>query len=101
MNRFPHRFHKAAGAAALATALLVPGTASASQSHIVTLAPAPDSTCAATIQAVTAAYALSPKYLYTSALCGFSASISKSKVEQLRLDSRVKSVEPDSTTSSF
>ena len=101
MNRFPRRFHSAAGAAAMATALLVPATASASQSYIVTLAPATGVTCESTIQAVSSAYTLTPKYTYTSALCGFSASIPKRTVEQLRLDSRVTSVEPDGTASSF
>lgn len=101
MNRFPRRLHKTAGVAAMATVLLVPASASASQGYVVTLAPAANSTCEATIQAVTAAYSIAPKHVYTSALCGFSASISKRTVEQLRLDSRVKSVDPDGTTSSF
>ena len=101
MNRFPRRFQRTAGATAITAALLTPATASAAQGYVVTLAPAGDSTCAATIQAVSSAYSVTPKHTYTNALCGFSASISKRTVEQLRLDPRVASVEPDAAAGSF
>ena len=99
MNRFPRRFQKTAGATALAAALLAPATAGAAQNYVVTLAPAGEATCGATIQAVSSAYSLTPRYSYTSAFCGFSASIPKRTVEQLRLDSRVASVDQDTAAS--
>lgn len=101
MNRFAPHFYKTAGAVAVVTALLAPASASAGQSYIVTVAPPADSSCAATIQAVTTAYSLVPQHSYTSAFCGFSASIPKRTVEPLRADPRVTSVQPDGSTSSF
>lgn len=101
MNRFPGRFRGTAAAAAMVSALLMPAAANASQDYVVMLSPTADHTCAATIEAVSAAYSLAPKYTYTSAICGFSASISKRTVEQVRLDSRVTSVEVDQTAGKF
>ena len=101
MHRFTRRFSQTAGTAALAAAILAPASASAAQNYVVTLAPPAGVTCEATIQAVAATHSLTPKYTYTSALCGFSASVPKRTVESLRVDFRVSSVELDGSASSF
>jgi hypothetical protein len=69
--------------------------AQAASDYVVTLSPAPDVTCDRTILDVATTYALAPTTVYTSALCGFGASLSKSQVRALALDPRVKSVELD------
>jgi hypothetical protein len=103
MHRFKtRRFHRAAGVTALAAAaLMAPASAHAAQDYIVTLQPATGVTCDTTIRDVSIAYSIAPKYTYTASLCGFSASLAKRTVEQLLLDSRVKSVTQDGSVSTY
>ncbi len=89
------RFRRTAGASAVALALIVPGTAHAAQDYVVTLSPSAGMTCEATIAAVSYDYAISPKMTYTSSMCGFSASLSKRTVEDMRADPRVRSISAD------
>ncbi len=87
-------------AAGIMTALAAPSPAAASQSYVVTLkAPGAGTTCEQTIVDVSKQYAISPKHTYTSALCGFSASISKRTVDSLKLDPRVEAVTADGSYS--
>lgn len=101
MNRFtPRRFHTTLGAAALVAAFAAPASAQAAQDYVVTLKPAADSTCERTISDVSVAYSITLRSTYTSALCGFSASMSKRTVDDLRLDARVVSVRADTVVTS-
>lgn len=102
MNRVStRRFRRTAGATVMAAALLSPATAQAAQDYIVTLQPAAGISCETTIQDVSLAYAIAPRTTYTSSLCGFSASLAKRTVEQLRSDPRVKSVNADGATIAY
>lgn len=99
MNRFqPRRIMRATGAAtAVAAGLLAPASAHAAQDYVVVLKPPAEATCQQTVRDVSAAYAVSPKVVYESSFCGFSASLSKRTVEALKLDFRVQQVHADST----
>ena len=102
MKRFtPARLRNTAGATALAVALLAPATAQAGQDYVVSVAPSGGDTCAATVTAVTRDYSISPKSTYTSALCGFSASLTKRTADALRSDPRVTSVRSDGHTATY
>lgn len=95
------RFRRTAGAGALALALIAPGTAHAAQDYVVSLSPAPEVTCEATIAAVSRDYAISPKGTYTSSMCGFTASLPKRTVEAMRTDPRVRSISADGAFTAY
>jgi hypothetical protein len=82
-------------AVAAAVVALAAPPAQAASNYVVTLSPPADTTCDATIVAVTGDFSVSPTTTYTSALCGFAASLSKSQVRALGHDPRVQSVQPD------
>jgi hypothetical protein len=79
----------------VAAALIAPTAAQAATGYVVTLRNPVDSTCSGAILDVTMAYEVVPSRIYTSALCGFAASLPKAKARDLSLDPRVQAVEPD------
>ena len=81
--------------ASVVAALIAPTAAQASTGYVVTLRNPADSTCSGAILSVTMAYAIVPSQIYTSALCGFSASLPKAKAREMALDPRVEVVQPD------
>jgi len=81
--------------AVVVAALAAPATAQASNDYVVSLKNPADSTCHGAILEVTMSYGIVPRKLYTSAICGFAASLSKPKARELALDPRVESVQPD------
>ena len=93
------RFMALSAGLAVTAGVSLPAAAAAGQSHVVTLnPPAEGTTCEQTIFDVTAHYAISPRSVYTSSLCGFTATLPKKTVDSLRLDPRVRSVTADGTT---
>jgi hypothetical protein len=82
-------------AIAVAVAAMTAAPAQAASDYVVTLSPAAGATCDSTIVAVTGDFGIAPRNVYTSALCGFAASLSKSQVRGLHGDQRVASVEAD------
>lgn len=81
--------------ASVVAALAAPTAAQAATGYVVTLRNPADSTCSGAILSVTMAYDIAPSQIYTSALCGFSASLPKAKARDMSLDPRVQAVEPD------
>lgn len=83
------------GAAALAITLGVPSAAQAAHDYVVTLKADATTTCERALIDVTVSYSISTTATYSSALCGFSASLSKGTVVSLEADPRVESVRAD------
>jgi hypothetical protein len=54
-----------------------------------------DATYDRAILDVTMTHGLVPAQVYTSAVCGFAASMSRSRAREVSLDPRVESVQPD------
>ena len=88
--------------AAVIAGLAVPGTAGAAPTgnYVVTLQAELGAPCAAAIADVTGDYAVTPTLTYTDSLCGFAASLSKSKARDLAADRRVEWVVVDSPVTS-
>jgi hypothetical protein len=79
----------------LVAALAAPAAAQASSGYVVSLRNPADATCQAAILDVTMAYDVVPSQIYTSSLCGFSASLPKAKAREMALDHRVEFIQPD------
>jgi hypothetical protein len=82
-------------AIAAAVAAIAAAPAQAASDYVVTLSPPSGTTCESTVLAVTRDFNVAPRNVYTSALCGFAASLSKSQVRGLQGDVRVASVQAD------
>jgi hypothetical protein len=89
------RASRPALALAAATALALPAAAQASTASVVTLSVPASTTCERVVADVTADYGVTPAAVYTSALCGFSSSLSRKTARLLSADPRVVSVEAD------
>jgi hypothetical protein len=82
-------------AIAVAVAGMAAAPAHAASDYVVTLSPPAGTTCESTIRDVTGDFNVAPRNVYTSALCGFAAPLSKSQVRGLQGDVRVASVQAD------
>jgi Peptidase inhibitor I9 len=82
-------------AIAAAVAAIAAAPAQAASDYVVTLSPPEGRTCDSTILDVISDFNVAPSNVYTSALCGFAAPLSKSQIRGLQSDPRVASVEAD------
>ncbi len=82
-------------AGAVTAAVAFPAGAHAGTDSVVTLSVPATTTCEQVVFSVTADHGITPRTVYTSALCGFSASLSTARARALSADDRVLSVQAD------
>ena len=93
--------HSRLAVAATAGLLAFPAGADAGSQYVVTLDVPATTTCDRVVHDVTTDYAIVPGTVYTSALCGFTASMSTSKARALSVEPRVLSVEAEEAPGDF